>query len=191
MFSFLKRKSTSNPVVIVPRIKTKGFVEAVSKVPGIKADTMPVVEPIAGDLLLTYAVDVGDGYEMVSPASIAKYNLKGKDLRALALVNALPALSKATTRTDGTVHELSADDNMAACCVLFRPLWDQIEQQLGGKVLAAFPHRDAVLFARADKPGAVEALKRTIGQIDSRGTHALSQLLYQRVDGNWQVLEAA
>jgi uncharacterized protein YtpQ (UPF0354 family) len=191
MFSMLKKKpSPEAPIVIVPSIKHVNFLEAAAKIPGMEASRMPLAEPLAGDLLVTYSIDRGDRYEFVSEAAVEQYKLQKHDLRSLAKINALPALSKSKTRSDGTVHELTADDNMTACSILFPELWEQIERQIGGEVIAAFPHRDAVLFARADSPTAIAALKKVISQINFSDRHSLSQLLYCRVNAAWRPFES-
>ena len=89
-------------------------------------------------------------------------------------------------RNDGTVHELTNSQNMAACTILFPPLWEQIERELGSPVIAAFPHRDFVLYARRKD---AEALKRFVEEVDFNETHALSRLLFERADGEWRVVK--
>ena len=49
--------------------------------------TMPVMEHLVGDLILTYAFDLGDNYAIVNQADLIKYDLKREDLRAIALAN--------------------------------------------------------------------------------------------------------
>ena len=187
MFSFFKKKQTAaRPVpVVVPRIKHKNFLSAVDSIPGMTDESRPLTQPLAGDLLLTYAIDVGPSYMSVTPASLQDHNLLETDLRQLALANGLHAMQNIQVRTDGTIHELTAPDNMAACTMLYPELWRQIEQEMGGPVAVAFPHRDFVLYAKANPEG-VAALNAVIGQVDFDDTHALSKLLYHPTAAGWQ-----
>jgi hypothetical protein len=99
------------------------------------------VEPLAGDLLLTYALDVGEGYLSITPATLRERGLEAASLRAQAEANGLAAMRALQVRTDGVVHELTAPDNMAACSLLYPDLWRQIEGEVGGPVAVADPPR--------------------------------------------------
>jgi len=181
MFSLFKKKTVEPAhVVVVPRIKHTRFLEAAAALPGMVEETAPLAEPLAGDLLVTYAVDTGPAFEMVSAASLEKYGLERNSLRMRARTSAKPALRSVNRRTDGVVHELTADNNMAACTILFAEFWDQIEREQGGPVIAIFPHRDRVYFGRADDAATKPALRKLLREFDFDDTHALSQLLYTR-----------
>jgi len=194
MFSLFRKKAPqpqSAPVFVVPRIKHANFLVAMANIPGMDAESRPLAEPLAGDLLLTYAVDTGPGYEMVSPASVAKYGLDRPRLRTQARQNVLPVMRSIKLQTDGTLYELTANDNMAACTILFAEFWDRVEREQGGKMIAIFPHRDRVVFGRADSLATRPALAKVRDAIDFDETHALSKLLYARSpSGAWQALDA-
>ena len=191
MFSLFKKKPVEPVhVVVVPRIKHTNFLRAARAIPGMEQHATPLAEPLAGDLLVTYAVDTGPAFEMVSPATLDKYGLERASLRTRARTGAKPALRSIRRRTDGVIHELTADDNMAACTILFAELWDQIEREEGGKVVAIFPHRDRVYFGRADDAAARPALQKLLGEFNFEDNHALSQLFYTRApSGAWQAQE--
>ncbi|MFY2762562.1 hypothetical protein [Arenimonas sp. MALMAid1274] len=82
---------------------------------------------------------------------------------------------------------MTAPDNMAACAILYPELWQQIEQEMGGALVAAFPHRDFVLYALADSNG-IAALTEVLSQVNFDENHALSKLLYRPAPGGWQVV---
>ncbi len=150
-FRFFKKKqakeAVKQPPRILPRIKQQNFLASIDSLEGMTDSSRPVVEQLAGDLLLTYAVDIGDSYLMLTPAILLEHNLASDKARELAELNALSVLSEIRVRTDGTIHELTAPENMAACAILCPALWKQIEGEVGGPVIAAFPHRDAVFYA--------------------------------------------
>jgi uncharacterized protein YtpQ (UPF0354 family) len=150
-------------------------------------ETRPLIEPLVGDLLLIYAFDLGDKYAFVIPPDLKKYNLTQADLRAMAIANCQAALHTLAIIKYGYVHEMTADDNMAACTILFPELWRHIEQKLGCKSAVAFPHRDRVLYTCADSPEGMEELRKVLAGVDFSDTHALSKLLFQPSSGGWTV----
>ncbi|GGE39735.1 hypothetical protein GCM10007421_12090 [Halopseudomonas oceani] len=191
MFSFFKKKP--KPVdptpVVVPRIKHKNFLVAIDSIPGMTDESRPVTEALVGDLYLSYAIDIGPSYISVTPANLRDHNLAQADLRRLAETNGLAAMRKIHVGTDGTIHELAAPENMAACTILYPALWQQIEKEMGCPVAVAFPHRDIVLYAPADSKG-ITALTEVIGQMNFEDTHALSRLLYRPSPAGWSVVAA-
>lgn len=188
MFSlFKKSKETARPApVVVPRIKHRNFLAAVDSIPGMTDASRPITEPLVGDLLLTYAIDIGPSYLSVTPANLKDHGLQQADLRPLAQASGRQAMKGIQFRTDGTLHELTAPENMAACSLLFPELWRQIEQEMGAPIAVAFPHRDFVLYAKAD-PAGIAALSDVLAQLDFEETHALSKLLYRLSPAGWEV----
>lgn len=188
MFSFFKKRKPAP--LVVPRIKHVNFVEAINAIPGMNDKSRPLAEPIVGDLLVTYAIDMGYSYMAVTPAVLKEHRLEQAGMRALAMGNALSVLGGVTVETNGAVHEMTADDNMAACTILFPELWRQVEQEINAMPIVSFPHRDCVLYTRSDSPAGIEELKRTIDGVDFNETHALSKLLFQPAPDGWTVVDA-
>ena len=187
MFSFFKKKPppAPPPAIVVPRIKHTNFLDYIATIPGMTDESRPLVEPLAGDLLLTYALDVGEGYLSITPATLRERGLEAASLRAQAEANGLAAMRALQVRTHGVLHELTAPDNMAACSLLYPDLWRQIEGEVGGPVAVAVPHRDVVLYARADAAG-LAALAEVVATVDFDDTHALSALLFRPTPDGWQ-----
>lgn len=172
---------------MVPRIKHRNFLEAIDGIPGVTVSSRPIVDPLAGDLLLTYAFDLGLTYVSVTPSHLTTHGLERASLRQLAVDNALLAMRDLRVRTNGAIHELFAPDNMTACTILCPQLWQQIERELGAPVTAAFPHRDVALYARGDSTG-ISALSQAIAEISFDDNHSLSKLLYRPSADGWQVV---
>lgn len=196
MFSFFKKKPKADQApagdpapIVVPRIKHRNFLAAVNDIPGITDASRPLVEPLVGDLLLTYAIDIGPSYLSVTPDNLKDHGLAEADVRRLAEAFGREAMRDVQVRSDGTLHELTAPEGMAACSILYPELWRQIEGELAGPVVVAFPHRDFALYALADEKG-LASLKDVLGQINFDETHALSALLYRPTAEGWQVVAA-
>ncbi len=188
MFSFFKKKKPTP--LVVPRIKHTNFVEAMNAIPGMTDNSRPVTEPIVGDLLLTYAIDMGHSYMAVTPGVLKDHSLTQSDMRALAMANGLTVLRSLTVQTNGVLHEMTADENMVACSILFPELWQQVEQEINAKPIVSFPHRDSVLYTSAESPHGIEELRKIIADVDFNETHALSKLLFQPTPDGWTVIDS-
>ena len=188
MFSFFKKKlerQKANPIVVA-RIKNNNFLSAVNSIQGMTEENIPIVEPIVGDLLLTYAIDTGENYISISPTILKDYNLSKTDLLNLSKRHGLNILKDLRINTDGQIYQLAAAENMTACTILFSELWQQIESELGCNVIVSFAHRDSVLYARTDSESSINALKVFVSKMDFTETHALSEKFFRLNDGQWQ-----
>lgn len=149
--------------------------------------SQPVTELLAGDLVLGYTTQWGE-HQLIDHAMLEKIRLPRPQLKKLAKINAMAAIGKLRIRPDGLVHQVTAENTMAACTFLFPHLWEQTEKTAGGAIIAAFPHRNMVLYARADIPDAVSALTCAMEQACGAASEVLSRTLYRRVDGEWSAL---
>ena len=191
MFSFFKKKKevVKDEVVAVPvpRIKTNKFVEALESIDGMNERNRPIYSQLVGDLLLTYSLDVGFGYISASESTCKEHNINISELPNLATANALLLLRDIKFNSDGKVFELLVGNDMEACTVLFPELWSQISNELGGDVLAIFPHRNNVLYTKSDSSEGKIALLEILEKFDFNDTHALSKNLYLFSNGQWSV----
>jgi hypothetical protein len=173
---FKKRASpeqTGKPrvTVVVPRIKHRNFVSYLKSLPAITEQSMPIVEPLFGDLVLTFAADTGDKFIMLSEERCAEYKIARQDLLFLATTNGLQGVSTLVKRPIGSLIELTADENMAACSCLYPKLWEQVENEIGGEPVVAFPHRDLVLFTGRECQSATDELRAAVRALDFAETH--------------------
>jgi uncharacterized protein YtpQ (UPF0354 family) len=177
-FGFGKPKLPKE-LIILPRIKHTNFVKATEQISGIKHADKPIVESLVGDLLLTYSVDMGDTFTSVSQGFLAEHKLSMTDMRMNAYGRGLLALQTMEVTSDGTLFQVSAADNMAACCLVYPEFWEHIEKEVGSSLVAIFPHRDVVFFGAFNNPEVVPNLKELLSQVDE-DNHNLSKKLYLR-----------
>ena len=191
MFSFFKKKKEvlkeEVVTVPVPRIKTNKFVEALQCIDGMNEKNMPIYSPLVGDLLVTYSLDIGHSYISASPSTCEEYNINLNELPNLATANALLLLRDIKFNSDGKIFELLVGNDMEACTILFPELWSQISNELGSDVLAIFPHRNNILYAKSDSSEGKTALLEMLEKFDFNDTHALSKNLYLFSNGQWSV----
>jgi len=173
--------------IITKRGKNNSFADLFDNIQGMPESSKPLVETLAGDLLLTYAVDYGDSYVSITKDNLNNHAHNVDELRPMAEENALDAMRE-IRKHEGLVNSLTTQDNLVACSILYPALWHQIENEMGGKILVAFVHRDTVLYVREDDENAVSELQRIIDEdIDYSDTHSLSKSLYRLSGNDWQV----
>ena len=88
MFGLFKKKAAAKPTAsqIVTRIKHKNFLAAVAST-GMPAADKPYTEPLVGDLLVTYAFDLPETFQMVRKGDAAELGLAPQQLRETAVAN--------------------------------------------------------------------------------------------------------
>ncbi len=174
---------------VYPRIKHVAFIEGLKQISDMPASSLPVVESLVGDLVLSYAMDMGDSYVSVSPDVLTKHMRNQEELRPMAEDNALDAMRQ-IRQFSGIVNSLETGDNLIAASILYPELWEQLKSEMGGDILVAFPHRDKVLYVREDdEPGVVELRRILEEEIDFKDAHALSKRVYKPINRGWKVLD--
>ena len=198
-----KQVSTARPISqqdaneaigrVIPRIKTRSYLDAVrasiDNTSENPTQDLPFTQPLFGDLVLAYAIDTDEGHIALSPNTAEHFSLPseapGPELKAAAEKNALPSLSTIRQAQQGAIKQLSCDNHMMACGVLFPALWDQIEASEETEVVIAVLHRDHIWYVPSNNPAAIAALKAAVEQFDMDDNHALSRTLYVREEDEW------
>lgn len=171
---------------LIPRIQTQNHLDASS---GNAPQDQPFTRPLFGDLVLAFAIDTDEGQLALTPniaerAGIAP-EMPGPELASVAEKNARPALSSIHQSEDGAIKQLTCDQHMMACGVLFPALWDQIETSEGTEVVMAVLHRDHIWYVPSNNTDAIAELKAAVAHFDMTDAHALSQTLYVREEDEW------
>ena len=198
MFSWLKRKTkNAASVTIVPRVKHVDFIEEARR--AIKAQgcpegpelerNLPICEPLVGDLIVTFAIDVGPGFMFLDELKMEEHALDRTGLREHALTTIWPILSEGASIHDlENIKVVQAPDNLAACSIFFPSIWERLGSAYGEPVVAGFVHRDYVLFANGSDPDQVESLHRELTTAPpEEDNHNLSRLAYKFEAGEWSV----
>lgn len=174
---------------LIPRIKPATYLESIRASSGETPQSEPFTQPLFGDLLLAYAIDTDDSHIALSPTSAEQFGLPaafpGPELQAAAEKNALASLATIRQSEHGSIKQLTCDQHMMACGVLFPALWDQIEGSEGTEVVIAVLHRDQLWYVPSDNPMAIAELKAAVEQFDMDDNHALSRTLYVREEDEW------
>jgi len=182
---------SASPAELLPVIKTQAWREQLKQQIGEQYDSMPINQPLVGDLLLTFAIDRENDRIALSPASLRQFGLDQQlAMEAVATTasrNALQVLSTIRQGQRGEITVLGCDNHLMASALLYPELWDQLEQQAGDELVVAVPHRDEVWYVPAGNHQAVDALREAVDNFAAADNHGLSTLLFAREEGEWEV----
>ena len=152
-------------------------------------DTMPVLRPLCGDLVVSYFDDMLTSSEVITEGDLRRHNVNRDELHALALDHTSQAWRAFSHRPQGGLSTLRAQERVDNSSIaLFDAYW---ENQAGetGPLVAAVPRRDLMLFVRADDADGIAILLEAIKGVDRADANALSTQLFSWTDGGWAVRE--
>jgi uncharacterized protein YtpQ (UPF0354 family) len=173
---------------IVFRIKNTSFVEqarALSNSP----DDVPVTEPLVGDLVVAYAIDLPGVFRMLNASDLRGLGLSRDRLRAVALANVEKQIrQKTTVNGQSPVLLLSTGNDSEACLLLFDPLWDKLKTALPGDIVVAVPTRDILLVTSSESAEGLKVVGEAIAESwKTETTHRISEQLFVRRGAKWDV----
>ena len=189
---FKKRKAEPqlDPSQIVPRIKNTQFTAALASA-GVPQDQMPITEPLVADLLVTYAFDLPSTFIMATPSHLSELGIEPASLRNLAIENIKCQIPNISLQQSGSVFRAATGNNLDACTLLSRNLWTNHAQQMNGKLVAAVPNRDMVLFCDSDSEDGIRQMREITEQaFEAGGTHALTKTFLIWSGDGWKPYDA-
>lgn len=193
MFGLFKKKPAKPTAAqIVPRIKHKNFLAAVAST-GMPEGDKPYTEPLVGDLLVTYAFDLPETFQMVRSADVAELGLTPQQLRETAVANLKSRVGQGGYQGDPPVLRVVLGNNFDACALLYDDLWAMLGQKIPPEIVVGVPHRDAVLMTTtASTKGGLEQIRAMVADIHAKDeVHGLTRDLFVRRQNKWEVFERA
>jgi uncharacterized protein YtpQ (UPF0354 family) len=193
MFSALKRlfgKSPPGADVIVPRIKHLNFLRVASDL-NIPEEQMPVTQPLQADLLVAYAFDRPDTFQMVSYADLDRLGLTLEQLADVAKENLGNRGFEVEIQGADAFQVLVTGGHLEACSLLFPEIWERITEEFGGGLVVAVPSRDSVLITRRTSKAGMLTVPLLAEEIHrSETVHALSLALLSWAGTHWEIFSA-
>ena len=125
----------------------------------------PVVEEMAGGLLVAYVFDLPGMFRYVSAADCARLQLAPGDLHSLAVANLTRLRARPQIRQGAAAAMFVLDGDLEASLLLVDHLWEQIGPQLPGDLIAAVPARDTLAVTGSQIPGGIAALTRAVDAV--------------------------
>lgn len=192
MFGFLKKRAEPAPTLraelLQPRIKHLAFARTLHE-RGVPSEQMPPMQRLCGELIVTYAFDLPDALTIATPGLLADVGVTVDDLPDIAMSNLLRALPQPEFIFEDGVNLIRTGGDVEATLLIVGGLWDLVQPQLSGPILATAPRRDRLLICDGADAAAIDALHRKtmkyFGERDDQ--HRLSTQTMVRRDGAWTV----
>jgi len=191
MFRLFKKKPKGqaplNTSQIVPRIKNEQYRKFLIE-NGLPESHLELMEPITGDLYLTYALDKGSMFEMLTPSHLETLGISAKNLKQLAAENFKRIVPTVNLQKYGAFYDVQTGHNLEACLVIDDEFWNKEAKNLKGKLVASVPHRDHLMFCDASDTDALAGLKEFTAKFynETQDNHSLSSNLYSWTPNGWE-----
>jgi uncharacterized protein YtpQ (UPF0354 family) len=194
MFGLLKKKPSPEPTQALrpsqlqPRIKHLNFLAAL-QAGGVPPEQMPLTRPLCGELLVTWVFDLPDSLRMATPTMLREAGVDAADLPRLALDNLQRALPQPQFFAKDGCGLAHTGQDMEATLLLVDAVWDQMQPNFRGRILAAVPCRDVVLMCDSADAAATAALQAQAREFfdEHQGQHRLSTQVMMRENGAWSL----
>jgi uncharacterized protein YtpQ (UPF0354 family) len=188
---------------IVPLMKARVPVELQLEFP-LPPEEEPIREPFAGELYVSYALELPERFEWVAPRHCAELGLSPGELRERASANLRIRRPELTLNwyPDAKAVSVGCGGDLEAGLLLDDGFLEKLAQDVEGDLVVAVPARDALVASGTGHPDGLEKLRWAVDRVwsDSRpgasaesltGAHPqplLTRDLLVRRDGAWQVL---
>jgi len=155
-----------------------------------KVQSQSLADHLCGDLWVVYAEDQPDRISTLLAEAIAGLGISRSELQALAVENLKRILPPAECHGDGPWYLLTAGQDFVASLLLFDSLWDELQEIVEGDVVATVPTRDVLMFTGSGSREGLAEIRKRSSEICNSGSHAISETLIIRRNGNWSVFDA-
>jgi len=179
-----------DPASILPRIRHVDFLAAVKQTE-VPESQLPVTQLFVADLLITYAFNLPTQFQIVTAEDAGRLGLDAMELHQLAVTNLMEQLPDGV-RFGGQapVFTVSTGEDLEACTLLIKELWEQFSGHLAGEIVVGVPCRDVVIVSSTEFEDGIAHLRKVVPE-GCRGEeiHGLSEQLFVWRDGFWQVFD--
>jgi uncharacterized protein YtpQ (UPF0354 family) len=152
-----------------------------------------IAEPLAGDLVVTYAFDTPHGLTPVHANDLRRLNVGPEFLRMLAVGNLAQRVKQMECHEPvPQLNMLTCGGKFEASLLLLDPYWPQLAEQarIEGELVVAVPARDVVVFTGSRSRAGLAAMTECIASLHAnpKVTHRLSRRMFARKDGLWRTV---
>jgi len=191
---FLRRRipAEQNPAepnrdTIVPRIKSTQMLAFLTE-NGYPRDQFPVTEPFVADLIISYAFDHPQMFDMVMPHHLERLGIKPEELREIAIANLKRQLPQIGMMEEPPIMRVVTGNDLEACVLLASSWWNDRSAETPGEIVASVPSRDVLLYCSSQSAEGMQALREFTDEVYAgETTHALSEHLFVWRDGHWSL----
>ena len=144
----------------------------------------PAERSFLADLILFYAFDLGDHFELVSNSARRELQVSEEDLHSAAVQNMRALELKIECHDLNGACMLSAGGNFEATLLLLPELWESEQFSIPPDVVVSVPARDILLFSSC-APGDITQLRRLTSRAIEKAEKPLSRHFFTRRNGDW------
>lgn len=176
---------------ILPVLKTRGWQELALQQARSIGGGAPVafaIEPLAGDLVLTYVEDRPDSMDYLSPAEAERRGLDRETLRECALRNLHRFLPELEVQGQDGLYAARLDRNYDASMALLFEHWRE-RAPVRGEAVFAIAARDELILCDSEDRQGLSALRAMAQEISSTSAYGLSTELFVHRGGALRVFE--
>lgn len=147
-----------------------------------------VIKHICEDLNCLYAIDSGNGYEIIQQRHLNHWQIDQGQLEQVALDNLTTlAMTNLSVKGDSNGLMFVLNGSLEAAIVLMDQIWKQLEEQIGEAIVIAVPSRDVLLATGASNETMLEGFAKTAVDIYRNGDYPVSRNFFIRDGGTWKL----
>ena len=159
--------------------------EGVGREIELPEEDAPIARDFVADLIVLYAEDKPDRFELISKRRLRELGLSEEELHLRAVLNLPTKPPKIELHGAPPKQMLIAGGNFEATLLLYDGLWSEISRDAPGELLAVAPARDLLFVSNASWDGAREFLTELASRELEDKSHALSRRILRRSAGRW------
>ncbi len=145
----------------------------------------PVERSFLGDLIIFYAFDLGDQFELVSNGVRTKLGISEEELHEHAIRNLRGLNLDIQTHRGERLVMLTAGGNFEATLLLLPHVWTSVAEMVSGEIVASVPARDIILFTGDANPENLAELRKLTSRALEKAEKPLSRNFLRRSDNSW------
>lgn len=149
------------------------------------------IQPYNDELCITYLIDE-DGMKLrfIQNKNLVDEGISEDELRKIALNNLIKKINEnlKIQEYNNGVYNMVLEGNLEASLILVDPLWESVlDEYITGNYIVTIPSREVITFCDSSSIEGIEALKSLCVSVKEDEAHVLTDTLYCRKDGQWQI----
>jgi uncharacterized protein YtpQ (UPF0354 family) len=143
-----------------------------------------------GDLIISYAFDMGDRFQLIHKRDLPK-DVTDEQLHQIAVENLGRDIEYKLHDTNFGAHGLIAGGNHEAGSICLSGIWDWLAEHLNDNLIVAIPAKDLVMMVPEKDPDKINNLKIFVHQIFQKGEKLLTRNIFKfdRGTKEWTIVE--
>jgi hypothetical protein len=157
-------------------------------------DNALVAREFVADVRIMYALEFGEGAQLVSHGMMKSWGLDEGRLHQRALANLDRAHGEIAVKQVGKLpwlNVIETGDGYAASRVLLHWRWAELTLMLGEALILGMPTRDVVVFTATLEPEKLMQLQETVDTVERHQGRPVSRRLFQWTPQGWVEFDPA